>query len=81
MLNLNISSKKKQLKFLPRSKIFHPHERETLVPAGVAWLLVFLIGKLQGLRSFHSKAFKKYFSLKCYTTLSLPKRRIFEKFG
>ena len=40
---------------MPRSKIFHPHERQKLLHAGAPLLLSFLIGKLQDFASSRSK--------------------------
>ena len=69
------------MNFLSRIKIFHPDEREKYVYTGAPWVLVFSIGKLQGLTSSCSKAFKKFLFLKCYTTLSVPKTTILEILG
>ena len=43
------------IKYLPRSKVFHPNERQKLVHAGTTSVLLFLIGKLQDLASSTSK--------------------------
>ena len=42
-------------KYLVRSKISHPHERQKLVHTGAPLVLLFLIGKLKDLRSSCSK--------------------------
>ena len=69
------------IKYLPRSKVFHPNEREELVHAGATLVLLFLIGKLQDLASSSSKLIEISIFLKCYNGLSVPKTRIYERFG
>ena len=58
--------KQQYLKYLARSKILHPHERQKLVFAGAPLVLCFLIVKLEDLTSSCSNFFAKLLYLKCY---------------
>ena len=72
--------KQEYWKYLARTKLFHPYEREKLVHPGAPSVLLFLIGKLQDLTSSYSKLIEILIFFKCNTGLSVPKTGILEIF-
>ena len=73
--------KQEYWKYLTKSKLFHPNERQKLVHAQAPLVLLFLIGTLQDLKSSCSSLFEKLLFLKCFTELSVRKTRILEIFA
>ena len=62
------------------SKLFHKDKRQKKVHGGARLVVLFLIQKLLELKSSCSKLFKRFFFLKCYTTLSLSTTTILDIF-
>ena len=75
----NLFQKQQYWKHLERSKLIHPHQGQKLVHASAPLVLLFLIGKLQDLKSSCSKLIEILILCNSYIDLIkyLPRSKVF----